>query len=373
MRNTNPLPEALRPAAWTSDPARSWLRAGGLGAAIPPSRRVGLHACAGLALALAAVASNAQPQRFAPGHLQQDGRISMTPVFAADGQRLYFTQSECGEIGRCPQRLKTSTRSAGGWSRPRLLPIDPEVRADWPSLSPDGSRLLFAWAPTRPEHAALDVREDFDLYSLDLGEPGAQPQRLEGPDLNRVRGGAIKRTRFVHNETQPLLLDNGELYFWSERLDGIGGRDVYRAVADGGGGWQRPVALASPVNGSADDAVGWIDGDAQAMLITSNRAGGLGGADLYLVLCEGGRWGAPRNLGESVNSEFEDFAPRLSPDRSLLLFSSTRPFPGQVAGLIQIWSVPLAQVAALGAVGDAEAAAATADQTGTAPEQQCGV
>ncbi len=311
-----------------------------------------------------AAAASAQPQRFHPEALAQDGRISLTPALTRDGQRLYFPQSECADIGRCPQRLKVSTLEDGAWTRPRLLPLGSDARVDWPSLSLDDTQLLFSWAPARGD-AGIDI--DFDLYRLDLQRADARPQRIEGPDLNRVRGGAVQRLRFVHNETQPMLAANGDLYFWSERLDGAGGRDVYRAAADGTGGYRPPQLLPAPINTRFDDSVGWIADDARSLLLSSTRPGGLGESDLYVARCVDGAWSEPLSLGDAVNSPWNDFGPRLTPDGTTLLFSSTRPFDERAPGLIQIWAVAVEAVPALADLRVGEPAAAHEQSNGSTP------
>jgi|GEM_PF-1517853 len=316
---------------------------------VPVQTRIAVVVSAGVTLlALAAVVS-AAPTRFHPEALHQQGRISLTPAFTPDGSRLYFAQSECAEIGACPQRLHVSQWLGDRWSSPERVPLGSEARVDWPSVSPDGRTLLFSWAPARDERG-VDV--DFDLYRLDLTQPDARPQRLQGADLQRERAGRVQRLRFVHNETQPLLTGSGQLYFWTERLEGAGGRDIYRADPDGRGGYLAPMLLPAPINTRFDDSIGWIANDARTMLLSSNRPGTLGESDLYLARCENGRWSEPVSLGEAVNSRWNDFGPRLSPDGQTLLYTSTRPDDDQGAGLLQIWSIPVAEIPALAGLRD---------------------
>ncbi|MCU0754549.1 MAG: hypothetical protein MUE46_05420 [Xanthomonadales bacterium] len=303
----------------------------------------------GVALLTLAAIAGAEPTRFHPEALRQQGRISLTPAFTPDGNRLYFAQSECAEIGACPQRLHVSQRLGDRWSPPQRIPLGSDARVDWPSVSTDGRSLLFSWAPAR-DARGMDV--DFDLYRLDLTQADARPIRLQGVDLQRERAGRVQRLRFVHNETQPLLSGAGQLYFWTERLDGAGGRDSYRADPDGRGGYLSPVLLPAPINTRFDDSISWIDDNARTMLLSSNRPGTLGESDLYLVRCENGRWSAPVSLGEVVNSRWNDFGPRLTPDGLTLVYTSTRPFETQDAGLIQIWSIPVAEVPALAGLRD---------------------
>lgn len=150
--------------------------------------------------------------------------------------------------------------------------------------------------------------------------------------------------RFVNNETAPQLTLDGDLYFWTERLDGPGERDIYVARSDGKGGFAKPEPLPAPINSAERDSLGWISPDGDLMLLTYNGRGGSGDDDLFLAWKEGERWSTPVNLGTTVNSPFADFAARLSPGLRTLVFSSTRPFDAQGPGLIQVWEIPVSRV-----------------------------
>lgn len=291
------------------------------------------------------------PERFHPEALGQDGRVTLTPAFSPDGQTIYFAQSECSPIWECPQRLKRSRLTPSGWSSPELVPLPAEGRVDWPSVTPDGRQLLFSWATTRARHAGRNVDVDFDLYSLDLADPAAVPQPFDMADINRIRGGAIRTTRFVHNETAPSLTEDGDLYFWTERLDGIGERDVYVAQSDGLGGFLTARPLPPPINSTGRDDGAWVSPDGRLMLVTYEDRGGSGGSDLFVSHKIDGVWSTPRNLGPLVNSPHFEGAGRLTADGADLVFTSDRPVGDCVPGLLQVWSIDAHTVPALASVG----------------------
>ncbi len=297
-----------------------------------------------LVLLLAPAVLAQQPQRFAPKALGQDGRITLTPAFTPDGRTIYFAQSECSPIWECPQTLKTSTFGPAGWSTPEPVKLPRLGRADWPSVSPDGSLLLFSCAVPRERHRGKDVDTDFDLYTLELNDPGAKPVPLDEPDINRIRGGKVRTLRYVNNETAPSLTEDGDLYFWTERLDGVGDRDVYVARADGAGGFLKPEPLPAPINSPGNDAGAWVSPDGQLMLVNYSDRGGSGGTDIFASTRTGDQWSKPANLGETVNSGYEDFSARLTPDGRTLVFTSDRPLRGQAQGILQVWAIDVDDV-----------------------------
>lgn len=284
------------------------------------------------------------PRLFLPEVLAPGGRITLTPGFSPDGHTMYFAQTECTPIWECPQRLKRISRKGDGWSAPERVPLPQDARVDYPSVTPDGRTLLFSWAATRPELPNVKVNENFDLYRLDLGEPGAVPELLRGPDLNRIRKGAVRTLRFVHNETAPILTAAGDLYFWSERLDGMGDRDVYRARPDGAGGFRRPELLSGPINSKGSDDGAWVSPDGQIMLITYSDRGGCGGSDLFISHRHGENWTAPVNLGCTINSPFDEYAAAMIPGTRQIVFPSTRPFKGADRYSVALWVAQLPTV-----------------------------
>lgn len=301
-----------------------------------------------IALSLAATpgvhtkpADAAAAMPFHPEDLQADGRFTLTPGFSPDGRTMYFAQTECLPIWECPQRLKRSMRTEDGWSTPVLVELGMDSRVDYPSVTPDGERLLFSWMVTHPELRTADSDGNFDLWSLDLTDQAAAPVPLTGPDLTRVRAGAVRTLRFVNNETAPILTTGGDLYFWSERLDGMGDRDVYVARSDGAGGFNAPDLLPAPINSTGGDDGSWVSPDGRMMLITYSDRGGCGGSDLFVAYLEDGGWSEPENLGCGINSPEGELAASMIPGTRQIVFPSDRPSAGSAPGTIQLWTAIL--------------------------------
>lgn len=65
------------------------------------------------------------------------------------------------------------------------------------------------------------------------------------------------------------------------------------------------------------------------MVFASNCPGGLGGYDLYYSILKNGKWSSPVNMGQRINTEYDEYRPVLGsfPDfkNKFLMFSSNKP------------------------------------------------
>src|SRR5262245_28298275 len=110
--------------------------------------------------------------------------------------------------------------------------------------------------------------------------------------------------------------DGGGLYFISTRsLDGVPRQDldIWRVDRGADGAWGRPSHLPEPVNSSGAEWFprpspdGWL-------YFGSNRAGGLGGNDIWRARADSeGRW-TVENLGPAVNTKGDEYEPLPSAD-----------------------------------------------------------
>src|SRR5215471_17462185 len=91
--------------------------------------------------------------------------------------------------------------------------------------------------------------------------------------------------------------------------------------------WLTAVNLGPVVNSGFDDQHPAISKDGLRLYFVSNRPGGFGGLDIWVSRRASleDPWEAPINLGPSINSSSNDFAPNLSTDGHLLFFDSDRP------------------------------------------------
>ena len=150
----------------------------------------------------------------------------------------------------------------------------------------------------------------------------------------------------AYAESHPAVSPDGlDLYFseWGDdtRPGGQGKTDLWvtrRNTRDEP--WGEPVNLGPTVNTKSNDQRPILVGDGLLLFFESNRPGGFGGLDLYLmrraIITD--PWTEPMNLGPKVNSPASDEHGFMSPDGSTLYFHSNR--PGGY-GIYDIWQVPV--------------------------------
>jgi beta-lactamase regulating signal transducer with metallopeptidase domain len=145
-------------------------------------------------------------------------------------------------------------------------------------------------------------------------------------------------------EVSPSISADGlQLYVstWGAiRPGGNGGADIWlstRVTKDDP--WEESVNLGPMINSSADEEGASISTDGLTLYFSSNRPGGHGGWDLWVATREkiDDDWGAPLNLGSTVNSSANEAAPLISADGLQLYFMDWGVLrPGGYGG-IDIW------------------------------------
>lgn len=133
------------------------------------------------------------------------------------------------------------------------------------------------------------------------------------------------------NTTQPALAydctTGGQwLYFASDREGSMGGMDIWRAPFDEETGTAGAVEnLGEPVNTPWDEATPFFHSLSQMLYFSSDAPPGFGQYDLFSAVYQDGGWGKPQNLGAPYNTGFNDMYFFSTPDGRSFMLSSDRP------------------------------------------------
>ncbi len=106
-------------------------------------------------------------------------------------------------------------------------------------------------------------------------------------------------------DAQPSLSADGrELYFVSDRLGGRGGYDIwYSRLEDAG--WTKAENLGQPINTPFDEISPYIHVNNMTLYVVSNGFPGFGGYDIYMAEKKSDKWAAPVNMGKPLN-DYQD-------------------------------------------------------------------
>lgn len=123
----------------------------------------------------------------------------------------------------------------------------------------------------------------------------------------------------------PSITASGMLVFTVRERQGLGDENLYFSEKQGES-WQTPVSISKKINSDRNEGTASISADGNTLVYTAcNAPDGLGSCDLYITYKEGSDWTVPKNLGRAVNTIHWESQPSLSQDGRLLYFVSSRP------------------------------------------------
>jgi outer membrane protein OmpA-like peptidoglycan-associated protein len=200
------------------------------------------------------------------GGLLNTSRFEVPLGFSADGQVLYFfrgftlyggdifadTASQKDEYQVSPPPLKSPVRAEEGDCNPFFF-----------------NDLVVIFASRRAGgYGGLDL-----WWTVRSDTGWTVPTNL---------GAAVNS---AYDEDMPFLArDGATLFFSSNRTESIGGLDVFKTVFDAKKrAWQAAEHLGQPLNSPGDDAYFRLAADGRAAFFASDRLGGLGQRDLYVA------------------------------------------------------------------------------------------
>lgn len=117
---------------------------------------------------------------------------------------------------------------------------------------------------------------------------------------------------------------DGEWLLFAGNLSGpgLGGYDIYLSQYTPEG-WSEPQNLGPTVNTEFWESSPALSPDKRVLYFSSNRPGGYGGRDLYMsVRLPSGRWGQAVNMGPKINSAGDELAPFIHADNQTLFYTS---------------------------------------------------
>jgi outer membrane protein OmpA-like peptidoglycan-associated protein len=116
--------------------------------------------------------------------------------------------------------------------------------------------------------------------------------------------------------------DGNTLYFASDMPGGFGRSDIYKSTWTNGS-WSKPENLGDKINTAYDDMFPSISHDGDLFFASKGHVG-LGGLDIFMARHSNGSFEEPENLGYPLNTRFDDFSITLTQAGDVAYFSSNR-------------------------------------------------
>jgi WD40-like Beta Propeller Repeat len=156
--------------------------------------------------------------------------------------------------------------------------------------------------------------KNLDIWMMDKTTNGAWSEP-------RPIGAPINSEK---SEYFPTLTDNGTLYFGSRRDGGKGGCDLYRSRFVNGK-FLEPENLGDAINTTFDEYEPFIAPDESYLIFMADaRPEGLGGYDFYISYNENGKWTKAENLGAPINTAANELSPKITRDGKYFFWTSSR-------------------------------------------------
>jgi len=145
-------------------------------------------------------------------------------------------------------------------------------------------------------------------------------------EITRVRPFSSSVNSKYHDAMVAFSPDLKEIYFTSNNyMDGkvrSGNLKIFRATVGSSG--NRINVMTLPINNDKfSTGHPFVSKDGKKLYYISDMPGGLGGTDIYEVTINNGHYGAPKNLGPTVNSKYKEYTPYV--DGDIIYFSSNKP------------------------------------------------
>lgn len=120
------------------------------------------------------------------------------------------------------------------------------------------------------------------------------------------------------------------LYVVSDRPGGYGGRDIYSTERDANGNWSPLKNLGPEINTPYDEDAPFIAENGTVIYFSSNGHNSIGGFDIFYSKLENDKWGVAKNLGLPVNSPADDIYFIIDKSGKTAYFSSNRVHDNQL-------------------------------------------
>lgn len=224
------------------------------------------------------------------------------PVISPDGKTLYFIRSDH------PMNTKGSYSTQDVWVADVSNGIENATATHMPA-TPFNSLQYNMIAGVSPDGNSMVIKGIYDSegnyvkrgYSIiyRTKEGWSKPQSLDIDSYDQMSVGNYTGAYWTQ-DGKHIILSMSEIENDAEQ-------DLYVTHLKDDGTWTKPVSLGSTINNNeTDEHSPFMASDGKTLYYSTNKEGGLGSNDIYMVKREDDswtKWSEPINLGEGVNTD----------------------------------------------------------------------
>ena len=183
----------------------------------------------------------------------------------------------------------------GTLSRPLLFSrmLNTNASEDQLTFSPDQKTVYFT-------RSSKEKSLEFKLYKATL-EEGSHGNWINEELLNINKNNISIETPFLNKK-------GDKLYFSSNMPGSIGGYDIYVSSVNVDGTLGTPKNLGHSINTTSDEKYPSLSIDNKHLYFSSKGHENIGGYDLFVSRVLSDKYKAPRNLGTTINSSYDEIA-----------------------------------------------------------------
>ncbi|MBO7477588.1 MAG: PD40 domain-containing protein, partial [Salinivirgaceae bacterium] len=174
--------------------------------------------------------------------------------------------------------------------------------------------------------ALAGLSPDGHTVFLNIGEglnKDIYSAQLQGKTISEVKKLNKNINTPYYEGGASITPDGTKLYFVSDRPGGFGGHDIYVATLNKKGEWDEPVNLGEQINTKFNEESPYIHYDGQTLFFSSQGHNTIGGKDIFKSKRVNGQWTEPENLG-FTNTTIDDLTFVLNASGEYGYFSTSR-------------------------------------------------
>ena len=196
--------------------------------------------------------------------------------------------------------------------------MGPSINSEWDDFAPvvTANEAFMAFTTRRQDgNSNGDVFDDMlyyeDVFYSNKSGGSWQPAQNIGPPVNII----------YHSSNLAISADGTQLYLYKSQNGG----DIFLSEKNPDGTWSEPVALNENINSTFSENSVSISPDGNTLYFSSDRPITVDKTDLdiyYSKKDRKGEWGAAKNMGPVINTEFDEDGAFIDYDGKTLYFSS---------------------------------------------------